>query len=629
MDRVLGQWEYRDIISDYDKSLTEDNKLIQEYITSAQRNRVKYDTSIYKEINNALQGNVSEPGIDGNNSLDLMSNEAYLIMKSKAAAFDTSALNIELKPLLKEQNTEESANSTELISIFNKYLNSYLSVPKFDFVFADAIKSSRAYPMAVTLIGWDDNIILGNDTENLKGDITCENIALDEFWWDPAATNIEGCEYVFITRIYSPLRLKRELKKTYKSTFREDLFDALIDNKNNLMFHTFSNNMGPNTLSSKNSLIDNGGIPMTQLFRKHYDEKDKRIKIKIDFILADKYIIASSIWDIEMLPFAIIKEEGVPNSFTGISSVMLSLSKIKQINSIDKKLSNIVESRQGETYLINGASGIDGTEFLERLSNGDTVAIVTNGDLSNSIKAVEPAPIEDGLLIIKNSLKMDMEQISSAADLINGITDSTITGAATRAKISQEGIKENTSVTELKKYLVRFVSIVIEFMKKNWFKSVDKQPNPRFLRSKNNESGRGDDAWNFFEFKKEDLEYIIADVDIDCNLLRSSRKEKQQADLINLYQIGLQYKSVEPIVTIEEIIDVLNIPNKDIILERIKKDAQENKIARSVSLVETVIQALQNPEYASIPIEQLVISILQQSNVSDLPTDEAPQEEEL
>ena len=112
MDRVLGQWEYRDIISDYDKSLTEDNKLIQEYITSAQRNRVKYDTSIYKEINNALQGNVSEPGIDGNNSLDLMSNEAYLIMKSKAAAFDTSALNIELKPLLKEQNTEESANST-------------------------------------------------------------------------------------------------------------------------------------------------------------------------------------------------------------------------------------------------------------------------------------------------------------------------------------------------------------------------------------------------------------------------------------------------------------------------------------------------------------------------------------
>lgn len=629
MDRVLGQWEYRDIISDYDKSLTEDNKLIQEYITSAQRNRVKYDTSIYKEINNALQGNVSEPGIDGNNSLDLMSNEAYLIMKSKAAAFDTSALNIELKPLLKEQNTKESANSTKLISIFNKYLNSYLSVPKFDFVFADAIKSSRAYPMAVTLIGWDDNIILGNDTENLKGDITCENIALDEFWWDPAATNIEGCEYVFITRIYSPLRLKRELKKTYKSTFREDLFDALIDNKNNLMFHTFSNNMGPNTLSSKNSLIDNGGIPMTQLFRKHYDEKDKRIKIKIDFILADKYIIASSIWDIEMLPFAIIKEEGVPNSFTGISSVMLSLSKIKQINSIDKKLSNIVESRQGETYLINGASGIDGTEFLERLSNGDTVAIVTNGDLSNSIKAVEPALIEDGLLIIKNSLKMDMEQISSAADLINGITDSTITGAATRAKISQEGIKENTSVTELKKYLVRFVSIVIEFMKKNWFKSVDKQHNPRFLRSKNIESGRGDDAWNFFEFKKEDLEYIIADVDIDCNLLRSSRKEKQQADLINLYQIGLQYKSVEPIVTIEEIIDVLNIPNKDIILERIKKDAQENKIARSVSLVETVIQALQNPEYASIPIEQLVISILQQSNVSDLPTDEAPQEEEL
>jgi hypothetical protein len=87
--------------------------------------------------------------------------------------------------------------------------------------------------------------------------------------------------------------------------------------------------------------------------------------------------------------------------------------------------------------------------------------------------------------------------LSSSTDLINGVTNSSITGAAVRNKEEQATIKDNTSITELKKYLVRFVSIVIEFMKSNIFQPGLKGKEAIYMRSKNSENNRGDDAFNF------------------------------------------------------------------------------------------------------------------------------------
>jgi SpoU rRNA methylase family enzyme len=104
--------------------------------------------------------------------------------------------------------------------------------------------------------------------------------------------------------------------------------------------------------------------------------------------------------------------------------------------------------------------------------------------------------------------------------------------------------------------------------------------------------------------------------------LRSSKKLQQQNDLMTLYQIGLQYKSTEPIVTIQEIIDVLNIPNKDVILKRLSSESQDKKVAMATQLVSTVMQIIQSKDsqLSQLPVEQLTLMIMEQMNAETLPT---------
>jgi len=614
----LQKSEFNIIIKDYTDNFSDYHKEIDEIITEAVYSRNEIDTQIYLPITKALQGNVGPP-ITGVDKIDLLSSEANQIMDSKAAAFDTSAIDLELKPIFKEKPIDESKhNTSSLVGLFNKYLNAYLSTPKFEFTFSDAIKDSRAYPISITLIGWDDNIIVGSDTENIKGDITCKAIPISDFWWDPAAAKIEDCEYVITLGIFSFRKLNKEMVKY--PNFNSKLLEALYFT--NPPGGSLINSTIP-TFISKQFQVENGGIPLAQIFRKNYNEKEKKSTVTIDFVAYGKFVIASTTWNISMLPFAILKERSVGGKFLGISSVMLALGKIKELHLVDTVIAQSVLEQQGTTWLTLITAGVNRQAFLDnKINQNTTVQEVHTGDLQNTIVAVPNVPIDPSLLVVKNSILADIDRLSSATDLINGVTNSSITGAAVRNKEEQATIKENTSVIELKKYLVRFSSIVIEFMKNNWFKTADKGESSLWLRYPNSSKDRGSDKFTFFEFKKEDLKYIVADIDINCTLLRSSKKEKQIQDLMMLYQIGLQYKgTIEPVVTIEEIIDVLNIPNKDIILDRLKESSQETKLRRAVTLVNQVLAAQQNPEMQGVPVEQIVLAVLEQMNTQQLPTD--------
>lgn len=613
------------IISHYLDNRTEEHLEIEEIINEGVIGRGTIENDLYLPVSRALKGDVSPTkNIDeASYPLDIISTEANAIMNAKAATFDTSAIDVQLKPLFKTKPTG-SADTSSLILLFNKFLNSYLSTPKFDFTFSDAIRDSRAYPMSITLIGWDDNIIVGSDTENTKGDITTKSIPIQDFWWDPASNSIEECEYVFTIGLYSYRRFKKDMS-SYKD-FNAPLLEALYYSDISGGITTVEQD--PN-LNSKQEQVNKGAIPLTTLFRKVWDPKEKRFNIKISFIAYGVYVIASTIWNISMLPFAILKEQGVPNSFTGVSSVMLALGKIKELHLADTVITSTMLKKLSTHYIVSQSSGFELDKYLELSTENLVSGQIINGDTTNAIALVPNPVIEADVVNIKQLLLSDIDRLTSATDLINGVTNSSITGAAVRNKEEQASIKENTSITELKKYLVRFTSIVIEFMKNNWFKTPDKVGSAMWLRYKNSAKDRGDDAYNFLEFTKKDLKHIVADVDIDCTLLRSSKKDRQASDLLQLYQIGLQYKSTDPIVTIQEIIEVLNIPNKDIILSRLKEDSQESKVNRAVMLVTLIQQFMADPNNAGVELQQAVLVVLEQMNAETLPTDNVGPTDEL
>ena len=611
------------VLNAYSQNLPEEDAEVLEIIKKGIEGRTAITDSVYRGIANALAGSVVDQQTEDLFAFDEGSNEARLVMLNKAAAFDTSAIDIQLKPLLKETTVATNTSgkpvvtSTSIVMEFNKYLNSYLSNPKFDFVFADAIKFSRAFPMAITLLGWDDNIVVGNDTENIVGDISCENIPIEDFWWDPASTSIEMSDYAFIKRHYPYGRVKQQLK-SYKD-FQPDIIDAvhfvpgLGRDKNDTWEVPKINN--------EDKRIDYGAIGMKIVFKKHYGSSEESNNIDVYFVLADSFVIAKTKYNISTLPFAILKEDSVPNTFTGVSSVMMAMPKIKAKYVVDNTILSLIIQKKTPSYLASSSSGIDLKMFLTNIENTNISGQYINGDVNNAIALVPTAPIDQELLLLSQSYVSDIDRMVSATDLINGVTNSSITGAAVRNKEEQATIKENTSVLELKRYLVRFVSILMEFLKNNMFNNGLTKKDSLFLRSKNTDKDRGSDAFNFWELKSDDVKYLIADVDIDVTLLRASKKLKQQNDLIQLYQIGLQYKSTEPIVTIQEIIEVLNIPNKEVILTRLSEESKNRELQLATQLVQYVMQMQQQPEYQQMQINDLTKMVLEYMNATEAPLD--------
>lgn len=629
-NNIEKKWSAQ-LLTNYTNSL-EDAQNFQEKLVislvkdTISKRRETYD-KIYQEITDLLQGKVlsNVENADKMFAINAPSNEALTIMNTKAALFDVQNINIELRPYARsyssEQNNEVDADveRTKTVQAFSKILNeNYLSLPEYELAFSEAIKYSRGYPMSVTLIGWDNNAILGASSNQL-GNITCENIPITNFWWDLSSNSIDNCEFAFISKNLSYRQIASFIKTLPNN--RLDLLNAYVINS------SVGKDTTKNTseIMSNFTLVQNGSIELFSFFHKNIDNKLGKVSIKVYHLVGGaledtKYIIGVQEFDIPYLPFAILKENSVPDSFTGISSVMLAKTYLQQKALIDNTISSITLLHKDIDMIVNAASGIDSRDVLNDISQeGGRRVFSTNADLGNSIHYLGKPPIDSSLFAWRNSLDNEITKAISSTDAANGLNFGSATnGAAVNAMINQATIKENTSVEELKKYLVRFVRILLSFIRLQ-AKALSKTKKER-LTNKLDQIGfriktnSGDTNYDYVLINLLDLEEIDGDIIIDASLLRQSKKQDTLNNLIQLLQFEMQYTKKMSFITLRDIINLLNVPNKESILERIEKEDQANKYQRAVQFAQLVIQGLQQSQETGqdMSLEELVGSILAQ-----------------
>lgn len=594
------------VLEDYMVNQSEEYLIASCLIDEAKRERDSHYSVLYKTIEDTIKGIVVADSVSDMFPIATGNSEAMAIMNSKASVFDVNQLNVELKQVNVELSaiTEEEARATgrdeTFISIFNRILNeSYLPKPQYKFCFSDAIKYSRGYPMSISLIGWDDNAILGSET-NFTGDITCENIPLDSFYWDPSANDIDNCEYVWISKILPYRKIDDFVSKLKIKNLK--LLEAFYITENS----TSPKTNGTSDLANNQVLINNGAIELITIYKK--EVKDKKTKIKLYHVVGGTYVIAEQVYDIPYLPFSILKEHGVPNSFTGVSSVMLALPHIKQKYFIDGVCNNIALTMKNPIYLVSNSSGINGGDLIDYSTTDAGKAITTNDNPQTSVALVQSPSIQNDMLVWRQQLDAEISKAINASDINN--FGSKLSGSAVQNVIEQSTIKENTSIVELEKYLVRFVRIMLSFIK---VKLSEKKGELTFRAKVTKDTNDSQDVLNeFISLTGDEFVKLEADILIDTSLLRTSKQQKQQQDLLQLYQMELQYKGKADITTLKDIVISLNLPNKEAVISRMIQESEQNKAQQAVQLVEGVTQLMQMPEAAELGVEEATMIVLQQ-----------------
>lgn len=604
IDKKLIQ-QYSEYLKEIDKKWENNEELdyIKDMISYSIQQRELMDVN-YQEITNVLKGEVFSPEVKDLFTNDITDTEALAIMNSKAAIFDVQNINVELKPKSINLNKDELQQAEILTNIgdFNRILNdAYLSKPKFSTVISEAIKYSRGYPMAVTLLGWDDNAILGSDT-NLKGDITCENVPIENFWWDAASNDIDTCEYCFVVKMLPYQRVKQFVKNLKDGDLQLlEAFHCLVKN-----YQDTVNTMGSNNIITEDDLMVAGALQVLCFFKRQKQGND--YVVKVSYFLGRRYLLGTQILNIPYLPFAILKEQSAPNAFTGISSVMLAINSIRKKAFLDGCCTNILTQQKSPIYIVNASSGININELVNTQSSDGAKVLTTNSNVGDSVYLLPNPQINNDMLVYRNALIQDIQRVVGSSDVANGVNfGSAISGAATQAMIDQATQRENTSITELYKYIVRFVRIVMFFIKEALLK-VSKGRTTQF-RVNNIQDNKGEDLNNILIYENgfEWLKDFEADIDLDVSYLRASKKSKQQQDLVQLYQIEKQYNNgSNSIITMEDIAETLNLPNKQQILNRIKANSEQEKLMKATDLVNTVFALMETPDIQQLGVEQAV-----------------------
>lgn len=593
---------HKDYIANYLDKRSKKHRIVEACITSGIIERENNYEQMYREVDDLIKGKVLGDQTSEVFATYAGNNEALAIMNSKAAIFDVRSLNVELRAKSQVMWENTLASGEHTIEVINRILNeSYLSQSKYSFIFSDAIKYSRGYPMAITLIGWDNNATLGRDT-NVKGDITCENIPLESFWWDPAANELDNCEFVFISKVL-PLFRVDDFIKTLSEKDR-DLLLAYYIQQNAIE----TREGGNSELASNNILVRNGAIELISFYQRI--KEDGEWKIKIYHVVGGNLVVGEQTLDIPYLPFAILKEQNAPDSFTGISSVMLAMPLIKRKYFLDQTFSNIAMIQKNPNYVISGASGIDGSQLIDWSTSDTGKVFVTNGDVNNSISLVASPILDPNSIQWRNILDQEIQRAIGMSDVATGGLQSKLSGAATDAAIQQATIQENTTVSELERYLVRFVRIMLEFFRLKFPKMRTKEA--LAFRALPNQDA-DPDMYDIIYLDKKDFKNLEADIMIDASLLRTSRKQKQLNDMMTLLSWEMQYNDGQAFfITIEDIVKELNVPNKQQVLRRLrdKMDGREQQMA--VALVQNVLQLMQDPEAQGMDVQTATLAVLDQ-----------------
>ena len=254
-------------------------------------------------------------------------------------------------------------------------------------------------------------------------------------------------------------------------------------------------------------------------------------------------------------------------------------------------------------WLVNGQAGLDVEEVKTDLPGGGNVWDYNHGVDENPIKRVEMGNLPADLYQYMQALPRIIEEVSGVTDITKGIADKSErqTAAEVSTLIESSYTRTRQRVRNLEHALKRVCYLLVDLMQQFYsetrdfsiktdqdidFYKVSNQKNfqSQMMQPKGGGSQEQDqqEIQDWEQFKKfigefGDVDEVYQDFDLEIDTNSTLPMDKQS--LANLFLRLAQMKIVDP----QAVIEQLNIPKGDEIIERMEKQMQQAQAAKQGS----------------------------------------------
>lgn len=412
--------------------------------------------------------------------------------------------------------------------------------------------------------------IQGDEGYAFEGEIGIKEIDPSAFYPDPDAFSLQECRYIHI------VERKNKDDITTNPKFKNVNLDK-IDSTNSPADRGEVYNRDYDTKHS-GEIID---------FHSHYERipnNEGGYTYKVTYLAGDK-ILASEDLSPNRYPFAVYKDFPQRHSFWSMSTCEFILDNQKVINKVESIITMIGTLMQNQQRIVAQESGIDPAEVgLFGSAPGYTFA--AHGDPSRAIHYVDPPSPPPILFNLLENAKENIREITGLTQAYLGQSVGSLqTSSGVNSLIERATMRDRDQMYDLELYIEDLTNLIIDFM-------VTYYNQPRLVRI----LGDTPDTYSFMEFvgtEYANLDYDVF-VDVSASAPITRLREAQEAkDLIALQgQYGAMFSA--PLITGQELIEKLNLTDKDIIIRRMQMDEIRNKTEEAMKVAQMMAEATEN-----------------------------------
>lgn len=433
-------------------------------------------------------------------------------------------------------------------------------------------------------ISLDTKKSTGGKNNKTMGKLEAYAIEPSRVFIDPSARNLKDARFMFVTGRISVEEAtelypeKAVLLKQNNSSTPEERGEVYIDN---------------------DYVTEQDDVLQTITYYGKEKGKIKRVDIVNNVIVKEKVL------DRKTFPIAQMRWKKAAQSCYGLSLMDEVLSLQKAITSIESAITNTAMSYAAPSMMVRKGCGVD-PKAVAKAAGAPGVVYSVDGNLDNAIRPVIPPKIQQEILNIKIDFQNQIDKITGNSNQFlgdigtAGNTSSGANIAVERAKIIEIDVLNN-----IREFIEDITDIVLEYIITVY--SGEKMTY--------NDGRKPEGGFKFTTIelnKEEELKDANYKYYIELDSKTPYSKERQKEVLLELFQLERQYDTPIKSVTVSDIIQNMDLENKDVIISRFNKlnfqDAQ-TKADTVMKLSEMGTEFGINPELTNQAISEIIGSL--------------------
>ena len=433
-------------------------------------------------------------------------------------------------------------------------------------------------------ISLDTKKSTGGKNSKTMGKLEAYAIEPSRVFIDPSARNLKDARYMFVTGRISVEEAtelypeKAVLLKQNNSSTPEERGEVYIDN---------------------DYVTEQDDVLQTITY---YGKEKGKIK-RVDII--NNVIVKEKVLDRKTFPIAQMRWKKAAQSCYGLSLMDEVLSLQKAITSIESAITNTAMSYAAPSMMVRKGCGVD-PKAVAKAAGAPGVVYSVDGNLDNAIRPVIPPKIQQEILNIKTDFQNQIDKITGNSNQFlgdigtAGNTSSGANIAVERAKIIEIDVLNN-----IREFIEDITDIVLEYIITVY--SGEKMTY--------NDGRKPEGGFKFTTIelnKEEELKDANYRYYIELDSKTPYSKERQKEVLLELFQLERQYDTPIKSVTVSDIIQNMDLENKEVIISRFNKlnfqDAQ-TKADTVMKLAEMGTEFGINPELTNQAISEIIGSL--------------------